>query len=509
MHRNTRSTNAPSSICRSRGRALSGSSKARNAPVYVPSAPRHRTACSSFSFSASTRSFSFAVFKAEALFTARSSSSRRVAWDGMDPSVASACPAERARRGSSRSETAADEHEVSYGLFSLSRRASFSHIANTSRTSPSHRACFTTLITGSYFPSFSSSGCLKSGSSRYDSSSSRGSLADAAMERLWMSRAASSPAYARETQKLSFAVSVRFCDAFGSRSSPETTSGALFRSSFVGICRISSAAAWRRKRAAPRITASAHACCRMTRQCLSRRWDMCARGSRNSSGNDANAAESGDVTPFPCAAAVCSSHSISRGGDAASASDEDAPRSEMVRRISSRRARVAVSSASVSSESSASPSGSELSARFAAPSAVASTAAAAAAVSRASTSAADRRSSSPAPGGPALASGAETAAAGSRKNGRSKRFATQQNSAHADDAIGSAPARDAPPVLPRAEGPTPSTAVGQIITVSVFRRAPGRDVGNRLTAERFFSSLSQSTRSQPPSALLPLDASSR
>ena len=51
MQRNTRSTNAPPSICSSRGRALSGSSRARNAPVYVPSAPRHRIACSSCAFS--------------------------------------------------------------------------------------------------------------------------------------------------------------------------------------------------------------------------------------------------------------------------------------------------------------------------------------------------------------------------------------------------------------------------------------------------------------------------
>ena len=67
MHRNTRSTNAPSSIRKSKGRALSGSSKAKNAPVYVPSAPRHRTKCSSFSFSASMRSFSFsfASFKSD------------------------------------------------------------------------------------------------------------------------------------------------------------------------------------------------------------------------------------------------------------------------------------------------------------------------------------------------------------------------------------------------------------------------------------------------------------
>ena len=200
--------NSPSSIANNLGRALSGSSKANRQPVAVPRDPRHNSACS---------------------------------FSGSEVVISDDCTSFSPCTGTHK--TSSFLSEVCRFL-SSSKSANLLIAANTSHTEPSHVSWLTTESIFLEYPSRSNRSFLYFSlfSSRFLSSSSRGSFTDAAIERLCNRR------HAR----------LKSCEylPWSSLQLPSE----LAASALDAAC----------------IIFSALACCSITRQCRSRRCDKCA-----------------------------------------------------------------------------------------------------------------------------------------------------------------------------------------------------------------------------------------
>mmetsp|Transcript_3458 Transcript_3458/g.13796 ORF Transcript_3458/g.13796 Transcript_3458/m.13796 type:complete len:446 (+) Transcript_3458:4058-5395(+) len=307
--RNTRRKNPPPSIARSLGLALSGSITASKAPTAVPNLPRHRA---SWSLGGTRHGASFMASSASSESDSESDTAPSIEF--LRSSTHAANPAgSSARARARRSRRTLRMPPVA----ALSRvRTSRSTSSKSARRIPSHVGWLTSESIGASSPSSSTlpAPAVSSSSSSSSSpapprvlkrSSSRGSLEDAATERLCTRSDASS------------------------RDSSSHLEGSCEGAPSVEDADPARMRSWRRQ-----ASASALRCCSMTLQCLSRRCERCTswgRVSRAKARSDAVSHRAGSrcrappptpsrSPPPPSSAGTASRSSISADLAAASSS---------------------------------------------------------------------------------------------------------------------------------------------------------------------------------------------
>ena len=250
--RNTRRKNPPPSIARSLGLALSGSIAASSAPTTVPNLPRHSASWSS----GASRSWASSSSSSSA-----SDSKSETEAPSLNPRLRSSTHASYPAGSSARARARRSRRTLRMPpVAALSRvPTSRSTSSKSARRIPSHVGWLTSDSIGAFSPSSPSPLASSSSSSSSSSpapprvlkrSSSRGSLEDAATERLCTRSDASSRDPSSRLEGSEGAPSVEDADPARRRS-------------------------WRRQ-----ASASALRCCSMTLQCLSRRCERCTSWGR-------------------------------------------------------------------------------------------------------------------------------------------------------------------------------------------------------------------------------------